>query len=167
VRGSKKKIGKGYRPVCRARSDRRSGDADFVLAGGARAEPSHPRSNKQRAAKRRHICGNDRYPEGRRRHTAAPAASRLERDRAERGAARLSVMHLMPDGSACPNRNSSTSPDGPAKKIVVSLITLFIAPGVNRAATFLAPDISRAPRSRSARIPRRPDPHWDAPAFVD
>jgi hypothetical protein len=39
--GSKKKIGRGLFPPDLA-AKRRSGETDFVLAGGARAEPSHP-----------------------------------------------------------------------------------------------------------------------------
>src|SRR5580704_2687599 len=88
VRGSKKKIGRGDRPVCSDRRKRRSGDADFVLAGGVRAEPSHPRPNKTEllrtdaiyAATIVTLMGGDANP-------AVPAAARLERDRAQREAA--------------------------------------------------------------------------------
>src|ERR1700730_5079869 len=41
--GEQEENRRGYRPVCSERSERRSGETDFVLAGGARAEPSHPR----------------------------------------------------------------------------------------------------------------------------
>ncbi len=42
------------------RSERRSGDADFVLAGGARAEPSHPRPTKERCRAATHYsCARD------------------------------------------------------------------------------------------------------------
>ena len=51
MRGSKKKIGRGDRPVCNDRRERRSGDADFVLAGGVRAEPSHPRTTERKMSR--------------------------------------------------------------------------------------------------------------------
>jgi hypothetical protein len=57
---------RGYRPVCSERSERRSGETDFALAGGARAEPSHPRPQQQRVAQRHPIfCARDGSPEGR------------------------------------------------------------------------------------------------------
>ena len=91
MRGSKKKIGRGDRPVCSDRRERRSGDADFVLAGGARAEPSHPRLQTKKLSRSDTIhaativtrMGGDA-------DTAALVAARLERDRAKRGAAQIS-----------------------------------------------------------------------------
>jgi hypothetical protein len=50
--GSRKKIGRGDRPVWRRPKEAKIGDADFVLAGGARAEPSHPRLGRTTLSQR-------------------------------------------------------------------------------------------------------------------
>jgi hypothetical protein len=74
------------------RSERRLGETDFVLAGGARAEPSHPRLQTKKMSR------SDAVPaatigtrKGGDAGTATPVAARLERHRAQRGAARNSL----------------------------------------------------------------------------
>ena len=80
VKRRKEKIGRGDRPVWSARHAK-IGDADFVFAVGARAEPgTHSQTKQSDRASDSFVRGSDRYPDGRRRRHAAPVAvTRLDR----------------------------------------------------------------------------------------
>src|SRR5580704_3129771 len=89
VRGSKKKIGRGDRPVCSDQRERRSGDADFVLVGGVRAEPSHPSPTERKMSRATRWMRQRSLPARAETLLGGSGRPRLERDRAKRGAARF------------------------------------------------------------------------------
>jgi hypothetical protein len=91
--GEQEENRRGDRPVCSDRRERRSGDTDFLLAGGVRAEPSHSQTKEERCrASDTMIAATIVTRKGGDAGTAAPVAARLERDRAQRVAAKISSL---------------------------------------------------------------------------